>query len=257
MWDRSVFKQRAKEIMNQHYLMVFLACFIATFLGAINASDNGLKLKFSTNSGLCLNLSVGPLSHSYRITMIHSAAGIIAFFTVLATIVIGILLSSFVFNIFRVGFCRYLVLTQQNRRPPDLGELFWGFSCGHYLNLVKVMFFQNLYIFLWSLILVIPGIVKAYEYTCVPYILAEFPDLDHKEALALSSAMTDGHKADIFILGLSFIGWELLGILLLGIGSFFVAPYVQLTNGEMYAYLRDRILPSDPANGSDTYQGPY
>ena len=103
------------------------------------------------------------------------------------------------------------------------------------------------------LLFIIPGIIKSYEYTCVPYILAEHPEMDYREVLDRSVAMTDGHKFDIFVLALSFIGWNLLGTLLFGIGTLFVIPYIQLTNGEMYAFLRSRIEPN-PYNGGSGSQ---
>ena len=105
-----------------------------------------------------------------------------------------------------------------------------------------------------GLLFVIPGIVKSFEYTCVPYILAEHPEMDYREVLALSKQMTDGYKVEIWILGLSFIGWNLLGTLLLGIGTLFVIPYIELTNGEMYAFLRGRIEPDPYDNTYQSYE---
>ena len=243
MWDHTIFKTRAKAIMKEHYWPVFFACLIATLLGATGSNGNNFNVEFNSNSGLGMNLGVGPLNQSIPLSLIGAALSIMIIFMALAAFACATLLNSFVFNILRVGFCRYLVLTQRYGRPAEIGEIFWGFGCGHYLNLVKTMFFRDLYVFLWSLALVIPGIIKNFAYTCVPYLLAEHPDMDYREVLALSTTMTDGYKVDIWILGLSFIGWELLGVLLLGIGSFFVTPYVQLTYGEMYAFLRSRMEP--------------
>lgn len=77
-----------------------------------------------------------------------------------------------------------------------------------------------------------------YCYLMVPYILAENPDMKAREALRLSKEMMDGQKWNAFVLGLSFIGWQLLGTLLCGIGTFFVQPYVDATFAELYAVLR-------------------
>ena len=70
-----------------------------------------------------------------------------------------------------------------------------------------------------------PGIIKSYAYRMVPYILADNPKMDAMEAIALSRKMMDGQKWNTFVLDLSFLGWYLLGILALGIGTLFVHPY--------------------------------
>ena len=266
MWDRVAFKTRAKAIMKEHYWKVFFACLIASLLGATSNSSS-VNWNIDTDAlaeVISTRISFSSLLHNFSIpTLLFSSAVLILIIIVsLIALVIGFALSCFVFSILRVGFCRYLVLTQQYGRPADMGEIFWGFNCGHYMNLVKTMFFCNLHIFLWSLLFIIPGIIKAYEYTCVPYILAQHPDMDYREVLAYSKSMTDGHKFDIFVLKLSFIGWYLLGGLLFGIGGIFVTPYAELTNAEMYAFLRRRIFfdqttGSSGPNHQDPYQNSY
>lgn len=110
-------------------------------------------------------------------------------------------------------------------------------SSGHYGNVVKTMFFYDLYIALWSLLLVVPGIIKSYEYRMVPYILAENPGMDSKQVFEISKRMMNGQKMETFILDLSFIGWTLVAGITCGIaGVFYVAPYVNATNTELYAF---------------------
>ena len=104
------------------------------------------------------------------------------------------------------------------------------------------MFVTELFIFLWSLLLLIPGIYKTYQYYMVPYILSDNPNIPGARARSISRAMTDGEKLNIFLLELSFIGWYLLGGLCLGIGVFFVNPYYEATKAELYIYLRDRAI---------------
>ena len=244
MWDRVVFKDRAKAIMKDHYWKVFLVCLIATLFGITTGNGGGIKLELNTDSGLQLDLNLGIFKQEFPLNSLAVTFGVMLAIMILVALILGIVLDIFVFNVLRVGFCRYLVLTQQNGCPADIDDIFWGFGCGHYLNIVKTMFFRDLYQFLWTLVFIIPGIIKTYEYTCVPYILAEHPEMDYQEVLALSTQMTDGYKIEIFILALSFLGWELVGALLFGIGTLFVTPYVELTHGEMYAFLRDRIFPA-------------
>jgi uncharacterized membrane protein len=107
---------------------------------------------------------------------------------------------------------------------------------------MKTMFIKNLLVFLWTLLFIVPGIIKSYAYRMVPYLLAENPDLDYLEAIRLSEKMTLGHKFDIFILDLSFIGWYLLGLLACGVGIIFVRPYQDATNAELYLVLKNNVM---------------
>ena len=93
------------------------------------------------------------------------------------------------------------------------------------------------------MLFVIPGIIKHYSYRLVPYILSESPDMDTEEAFRLSMEMMDGNKWDAFVLDLSFLGWEILSGITMGIlGLFYVHPYRACTNAELYAVLRDDFL---------------
>ena len=104
------------------------------------------------------------------------------------------------------------------------------------------MFFRGLYTFLWSLLFIIPGIIKSYEYRMIPYLLAENPEMDMEEAFSLTRQMMTGDKANTFILDLSFIGWNLLSALTLGILSiFYVNPYQHLTNAQLYEVLLQKL----------------
>lgn len=106
------------------------------------------------------------------------------------------------------------------------------------MNTVVTMLLKDLRILAWTLLLIIPGIIKSYAYRFVPYILADNPEISHSRAIELSNQMTAGQKMDIFILDLSFLGWYLLGLLALVVGTLFVHPYVNSTMAELYAVLR-------------------
>ena len=108
---------------------------------------------------------------------------------------------------------------------------------------MKTIFLRDLYIFLWSLLLIIPGIVKAYEYMMVPYLLSEDPSMPTEEAFARSKAMMDGEKWNVFVLDLSFLGWNILGACTLGILTvFYVAPYQYLTHAALYGALKQKMM---------------
>ncbi|MBQ8260083.1 MAG: DUF975 family protein [Clostridia bacterium] len=96
----------------------------------------------------------------------------------------------------------------------------------------------SLYTFLWSLLFIIPGIVKSYSYAMTPYILLDRPELSPTEAIKESEKMMNGHKMDLFILDLSFIGWILLSMLTCGVLILYVEPYMMATKAAFYLELK-------------------
>ena len=108
----------------------------------------------------------------------------------------------------------------------------------NYLHKVLGMFLMVLFVMLWSLLLFIPGIIKAYAYAMTPFILEEKPELSAYEAIKYSEKIMMGHKWDFFVLNLSFIGWGILACLTFGIGFLWLAPYMQLALCEFYEDLK-------------------
>ena len=96
---------------------------------------------------------------------------------------------------------------------------------------------MGIYTFLWSLLFVIPGIVKSYSYAMTNYILLDNPNMTASEAITESRKMMDGHKFELFILDLSFIGWYIVGILCFGIGTLWVSAYHEAARAEFYQTL--------------------
>ena len=104
---------------------------------------------------------------------------------------------------------------------------------------MKILFFRDLYVILWSLLFLIPGIVKLYEYRMIPYLLAEHPEMSKEEAFAISKQMMMGEKGKAFLLDLSFIGWILLSIFTCGLLLiFYVEPYMFSTSAALYEVLK-------------------
>ena len=99
-----------------------------------------------------------------------------------------------------------------------------------------------LWSFLWGLLFVVPGIVKMLAYSQMFYIIAENPDIDCRQAMKLSIKMTQGFKADLFVLCLSFFGWILLSTLTCGVLLIWVLPYINITFAHTYAYLKETSL---------------
>ncbi len=117
-----------------------------------------------------------------------------------------------------------------------IADIFSGFN--NFVPALATYLLMVLYIFLWFLLFVIPGIIAAFSYSQVFYILSEEPNISAGDALRKSKKMMDGHKFRLFVLGLTFLGWFLLSILTLGIGFLWSIPYYSLTRTKFYEELR-------------------
>jgi len=128
----------------------------------------------------------------------------------------------------------------------EVKEVAYGYDT-NYKEIVKTIFLRSLFVFLWSLLLIIPGIYKAYQYRMIPYLMSEYPGMTKDIAFAESKRMMDGQKWKAFVLDLSFLGWGILSALTLGIlGVFYVMPYQQQTNAALYEKLRYGLTAPTP-----------
>lgn len=158
----------------------------------------------------------------------------IIIFLILMSVVI--LLDVFICNPIEVGCKRFYV--RNLNESAQVGNVGFAFD-NHYKNITKTMFFRDLYTILWTLLFIIPGIVKSYEYQMIPYLLAENPQMSREQAFAESKRMMSGQKWRAFVLDLSFIGWNILSAITLGIlGIFYVQPYMDATHAALYEALR-------------------
>ena len=137
---------------------------------------------------------------------------------------------AFALSIVRV----YLNIT--SNAMPSAGDAFCGFD--DFWSAFKVNFLVGLFTFLWSLLFVIPGIIKSYSYSMSMYILAENQGKAALECINESKLMTNGYKMDLFVLSLSFIGWALLGVITFGIAFIWVIPYINATYANAYNSLK-------------------
>ena len=124
-------------------------------------------------------------------------------------------------------------------KPMELGNMFDGFKEDFGCN-VLLYIMQVIFITLWSLLLIVPGIIKMYEYKFIFYVKADHPEYTWKECFAESKRLTNGHKMDMFVLSLSFIGWAIVGTLCVGVGSFWVAAYQGATFSQLYKQLKEQ-----------------
>lgn len=128
------------------------------------------------------------------------------------------------------------------RRPFRLETMFDGFK--DYGRVMGTLALQLLYTLLWMLLLIVPGIVKGYSYAMTVYILRDEPSLSFNAAIERSMAMMQGHKAKLFWLDLSFIGWVLLCLLTCGVGFLFLLPYTSTARAAFYLDLKRQAAQS-------------
>ena len=145
-------------------------------------------------------------------------------------------LKIFVLNPIHVG-CMKWYLRNRTESKPKMRAVVETFAEG-YIRIVAIMFLRDLFTFLWALLLIVPGIIKSYEYRMIPYLLAENPELTVSEAFGMTKKIMDGNKMDTFVLDLSFFPWILLAAMTCGILSVvYVAPYMAITDAELYVCL--------------------
>ena len=125
------------------------------------------------------------------------------------------------------------LIRQEN---TDYARLFDGFN--QYVRILLAEMLKGIYVLLWSLLLIVPGIIKNYSYAMMEFLLKDHPEMSGEEAIRESMRMMDGHKMQLFLLDLSMIGWFLLSLLTVGIGFLFLVPYMYSAHAHFYEDLK-------------------
>lgn len=210
MWFRSDLKSNAKDVLRKYYWWGLLVCLV----GGILSGQGGVGFTFKSNSNKNDFSDFDKIrdyfNNFFNIdwTFIASVAAIVIIIA-FVVMILAIAYQIFIGNVIIVGRNKFFIEARKDK--AKFTDLFYSFDGKRHLNIVKSMAWMNLFVFLWSLLFIIPGIVKQFAYSMVPYIMAENPNMQFNDALKLSMKMTDGEKWDIFVLGLSFIGWFILG----------------------------------------------
>ena len=267
MWNRIELKAAAKQRFHSNYWpSVVVAVILSITLGTFsfgNSFSNATSDNYYSSSDINNILSDSPIPDSsysdmsaYMKNYISSIFPGVNVNTILQGLsyiilivgLLSILLNVFVFNPLQVG-CQQWFIRSRTEDNYKIGSVGFTFKEG-YGNVTKTMFLKQLYTFFWSLLFVFPGIIKSYEYRMIPYLLAENPYMSTDEAFARSRSMMDGEKWNAFVLDLSFIGWNILSSLTLGlVGLFYVAPYQAYTDMELYVALCSK--PNNGYNGTN------
>ena len=263
MWSRKDLKQKGKWAFKKNYWKTVLVSLLFILLvggGTVsfNFSDNftqGFKEGFEEGireeqgkelSGKdvekIIDKSVNKLIKENKIDT--KKVVIVIIVTIIVVLIVAVIIiaivaviDAFLVNPIDVG-AKGFFLKNLNTNA-NAKEMLSAFDTQHYKNIVKIMFVRDVKIVLWSLLLIIPGIVKAYEYSMIPYLLAENPDMQKEIVFEESKRMMNKNKWRAFVLDLSFIGWYLLSVLTIGIlNIFYVTPYVNSTKAVLYETLR-------------------
>ena len=227
MWTRGLLKQNAKDALRGKYW----GCFLVTLVTGILTGSGGGSGRAATNA-----VNDGASFETYGGISPEAVVAVLGIMAMIFALVIA--WSCFVAGPLGVGMNRFFMENRQSKTPFST---LWSVFGPGYLNLVKVNFLVNLKIALGSL-LIIPGIYWGFCYALVPYLLAENPYMTTSRAMELSKELMEGEKWNYFVLGLSFIGWLMLGALCLGIGTLFVMPYIEATFAEFYAAMRSKAF---------------
>lgn len=212
--NRYELKMRAKEALQGKWIIAIAVTIIALILNNIHLSTDTSIFRFS--GGWMEHLRVlSPLSS------VSSSISSLINFILSGPVAYGV--AFFYLNILREDEAR-------------VESMFQGFK--RFLDTLLAYLFISIFTFLWFLLLIIPGIIAGLSYSMTYYILIDHPELTPLEAIRLSKEIMVGHKGELFVLGLSFIGWFFLGLITFGIGLLYVIPYFNATLAEFYLSIK-------------------
>ena len=226
--NSSDLRARAREMLAGKWGMAILVTFLAGVLGALlTSSGSSFNLEYDEET---LQYLPENLVKYLRIYLLYAASvggtlGMIQF-------VLG--------GVVQLGYCKYL-LKLHDGEHADIKDLFSEmnrFADGFILSLLR-----SIYTFLWTLLFLIPGLVAFYKYAMAPFILLENPGMKPNDAITASKELMDGHKGELFVLGLTFLGWALLSALTFGIGNLWLNPYMNASYAAFYRSLSPRAIP--------------
>lgn len=228
--DISRIKENARRSLSGNWGLAIIASIIASIFGSGSGS---ISFNFDTSDFEGFeNAELDAILGELGVFIEENIGIILAFLGGFA--VIGFITSIVIFclgSIINVGYQRFNIdLLSTNR--ASIGSLFSYFK--HWKSAILSNVLVTVYVFLWSLLCVVPGIIASFKYAMVPYIIADDPTISANEALESSERMMYGHKMELFRLGLSFIGWHLLAILSCGIGYIWLTPYINASGAEFY-----------------------
>ena len=238
MMPSANYRYVARESLRGKWPVSILVTLVAVLLGAdshSSASENIVKAvrdaPDATISSFFHNFSAPPQGVNTL------------FWLLMGTVTIAAIL--YAVTAFIVGAATDLGLRQYNMRlilfkdPPPFSAVFDRF--GIFIKAFGLRFMMGLFTFLWSFLFVIPGVIAAYSYSMAPYLMSQYPEMGVMEAINRSKELMEGHKWELFILHISFIGWHLLATLTVGVGYLVLMPYINAAEAAFYLDLTGQL----------------
>lgn len=258
----SDFRQSARDALKGKWGLAVVTGIVASILGVSTHSGGGISFDFSgfnnsdveTEINIPSDFNFEDFSSMEEIFPSVEPAFWAVFGTVLAIglafgLVVGI--AFFILgSIVSPGYAKFN-LNLIDGETAEVNDLFKYFK--NWSNMVLANLLRSLYIFLWSLLCFIPGIIASYTYAMVPYIMAENPELTPKEACERSKQLMDGNRLHLFCLTFSFIGWAILCVFTCGIGNIVLAAYIEAAVADFYREISDTRPVPEPDESIPVY----
>lgn len=215
-------RYQARRALAGRWGVAILAGFLAAFFGGlVNSVSNGISIELDEETMKYFQMSESTIEALFGVALSATTLSLVQF-------IMG--------GPVQLGYSHFLLKMHrgEDAQVKDLFSQFYRFAEGFCLYLLR-----GIFIVLWSMLFVIPGIVKSYSYAMAHFIMAEDPSISCVDAITRSRQLMDGHKAELFVLRLSFIGWHFLCILTCGIGYLWLIPYQNAAEAAFYHNLTD------------------
>ena len=235
MWTRAELKETGRNAFKANYWRTVLVSVIAMVIAGAGGSSIGAGGSSGAGAGAVQEAGEAAGQYGQQATPETFLIGLLVSAIAFAALIIGLMVRAFILNPLDLGCKRFFLINLT--QPAEVSSIGGGFG-DSYLERVKTLFCRDLFTLLWTMLLVIPGIVKYYEYLMIPYLLADDPSITRQEAFAESRRLMQGNKWNAFILDLSFIGWYILSAVTMGIvGVLYANPYHDMTRAALYRKL--------------------
>lgn len=230
---RKELKQEAKDQLRGNWGWAILLSFVSGLLAYI---VNDISY-FTTNGKDAIAGYVDSLQENAVHTTIYTVTNhpnpLTGLITAIVSLLIGVLFWGVTYTVLR--------FRDKGEKANIFKGMFSGYTGGRFDSTFVTYLLYEVFLLLWALLLLIPAFIKSYSYAMTPYILKDMIDAGHKptatEAITESRQLMDGHKAELFVLDLSFLGWWLLSVITFGIGFLWVTPYYRQTKANFYRHL--------------------
>ncbi len=231
--NSSDLRQRARDALKGNWFVMVVAGFVASLLGGVASSSS-----FSVDVGSSEEITDAELD-ALMTQLGITEEMLMAAFTIIGLLaIVGMVYSVICFIVgsgVSSGYAQ-LNLDLVDGRSVSVGTVFSRF--GDWKTVLVARLLTGLRVFLWSLLFVIPGIIAAYDYEMVNFVIAEQPYLSASEAMAESKRLMRGNRWRLFCLEISFFGWAFLSALTLGVGNLWLTPYVQASKAAFYRQIK-------------------